>query len=164
MCYFLKLIKDCVKFEGNRRGSSWVIGPVDMEWPTSMSLTPKVFIFKHIVLVKANQITADFKNYALQSQQSQTVHISRYVFILNRLDRIKTLVLLNKHFNMFMGNIYFLECGLKAQPYFHWNRLYRLLMEVWNIVTIMSAWLTAQTGNESSLQVITIGLRCTTIP
>ena len=33
MCYFLKLIKDCMKFEVNRRGSSWVIGWVDMEWP-----------------------------------------------------------------------------------------------------------------------------------
>ena len=32
------------------------------------------------------------------------------MFILNHFDRIKTLVLLDKHFNMFIGNTYLLEC------------------------------------------------------
>ena len=72
-------------------------------------LSLKVFVFNHIVPKKAS-LQSDYsrlKTVHHNYNSKKTIHASRYFFILKHFEAIKTLKLLNKHLNMFMGNTYF---------------------------------------------------------
>ena len=85
MCYFLKLIKNCVKFEGNQRGSSWMIGSVDMEWPIEKQPPPPL-------LPPLQDLGCPLKERHPRSCRSRTInsHLHQTKFNLDGSDIFKT--------------------------------------------------------------------------
>ena len=82
MCYFLKLIKDCVKFEGNRRGSSWAIGWVDMEWPIHLLLLLSLVVQKSLSrpLRRVDSYGRTIKGFPLNWNHLHMVISKKYTF------------------------------------------------------------------------------------